>query len=199
VGPARCPAWGIYIYGLERGENRHLARPNGAVDVPYCSPACESLVGRGWWFWGAARLDSSAASCVLLQFECRVAKKGARCPGLWARCPKQAWAGFDFKAMLVLSTRKIVIAGAGSSFLGLKPGPNSKSACTKPRHLFFLRLLPGPLYPRVVLAIAPLIRAFFSWKRLVVVADAQHIHYPRRRAGKARHGGGARRASAVGG
>jgi hypothetical protein len=48
-------------YGLKSGENGHLARANGAIDGPYCSPTwpsvfgrrCEPLAGRGgWWVWG---------------------------------------------------------------------------------------------------------------------------------------------------
>jgi hypothetical protein len=49
-------------YGLESGENGHLARANGAVDGPYCPPTwpsvfgkrCEPLTGRGGGFGGGA-------------------------------------------------------------------------------------------------------------------------------------------------
>jgi hypothetical protein len=48
--------------GVKSGENGHLARPNGAVDGPYCSltwPSvfgrrCEPLAGRGGGFGGGA-------------------------------------------------------------------------------------------------------------------------------------------------
>ena len=47
-------------YGLKCGENGHLARANGAIDGPYCSPTwpsvfgrrCEPLAGRGGGFGG---------------------------------------------------------------------------------------------------------------------------------------------------
>jgi hypothetical protein len=47
-------------YGLKSGENGHLARSNGAIDGPYCSPAlpsvfekrCAPLAGRGGGFGG---------------------------------------------------------------------------------------------------------------------------------------------------
>ena len=47
-------------YGLKSGENGHLARANGAIDGPYCSPTwpsvfgrrCEPLAGRGGGFGG---------------------------------------------------------------------------------------------------------------------------------------------------
>jgi hypothetical protein len=47
-------------YGLRSGENGHLARANGAIDGPYCSPTwpsvfgkrCEPLAGRGGGFGG---------------------------------------------------------------------------------------------------------------------------------------------------
>ena len=46
--------------GLKSGENGHLARANGAIDGPYCSPTwpsvfgrrCEPLAGRGGGFGG---------------------------------------------------------------------------------------------------------------------------------------------------
>ena len=49
-------------YGLKSGENGHLARANGAIDGPYCSPTwpsvfgkrCEPLAGRGGGFGGGA-------------------------------------------------------------------------------------------------------------------------------------------------
>jgi hypothetical protein len=60
VRPARCPPHGEY--GLKSGENGHLARANGAIDGPYCSPTwssvfgrrCEPLAGRGGGFGGGA-------------------------------------------------------------------------------------------------------------------------------------------------
>jgi hypothetical protein len=33
-------------YGLKSGENGHLARANGAIDGPYCSPTWPSVFGR---------------------------------------------------------------------------------------------------------------------------------------------------------
>ena len=49
-------------HGLKSGENGHLARANGAIDGPYCSPTwpsvfgkrCEPLAGRGGGFGGGA-------------------------------------------------------------------------------------------------------------------------------------------------
>jgi hypothetical protein len=49
-------------YGLKSGENGHLARANGAIDGPYCSPTrpsafgrrCEPQSGRGGGFGGGA-------------------------------------------------------------------------------------------------------------------------------------------------
>ena len=49
-------------YGLKSGENGNLARANGAIDGPYCSPTwpsvfgkrCEPLAGRGGGFGGGA-------------------------------------------------------------------------------------------------------------------------------------------------
>jgi hypothetical protein len=49
-------------YGLKSGKNGHLARANGAIDGPYCSPTwpsmfgrrCEPLAGRGGGFGGGA-------------------------------------------------------------------------------------------------------------------------------------------------
>jgi hypothetical protein len=48
--------------GLKSGENGHLARANGAIDGPYCSPTWprvfgkrwEPLAGRGGGFGGGA-------------------------------------------------------------------------------------------------------------------------------------------------
>jgi hypothetical protein len=66
-------------YGLKSGENWHLARVNGAIDGPYCSPTwpsvfgrrCVPLAGRGGGFGGgAAPAPAHAARGVLLQFEC---------------------------------------------------------------------------------------------------------------------------------
>jgi hypothetical protein len=49
-------------YGLGSGKNGHLARANGAIDGPYCSPTWprvfgrryEPLAGRGGGFGGGA-------------------------------------------------------------------------------------------------------------------------------------------------
>jgi hypothetical protein len=89
-------------YGLKSGENGHLARANGAIDGPYCSPTWSSVLGRrceplaagwkGWWVWGrsctrARTRGAWGASSI------RVPKKNARCsgrPGLTRR----AWPGW---------------------------------------------------------------------------------------------------------
>jgi hypothetical protein len=101
------PAWGIYIdkYGLGSGDNGHLAlaRANGAIDGPYCSPTwpsvfgrrCELLAGRGGGFGGgAAPVPAPAARGALLQFECLGPRKtrGAQPgrPGL----ARKAWPGW---------------------------------------------------------------------------------------------------------
>jgi hypothetical protein len=85
-------------YGLKSGENGHLARPNGAVDGPYCSPTCPSVcVRRCEPLAGAVVLRAElhqrphAARGALLQFDWL--RKNSRCPGPGARCPK-AWAGW---------------------------------------------------------------------------------------------------------
>jgi hypothetical protein len=89
------PVWGPRAappgeYGLTSGGNGHLARPNGAVDGPYCSPTwpsacrrrCEPLIGRGGGYgvWGLELHQRRHSRLgVLLQL---VAKKNARRPGL---------------------------------------------------------------------------------------------------------------------
>jgi hypothetical protein len=53
------PRLGKYM-ALKVVKNGHLARTNGAIDGPYCSPTCgpvclEGGVSRwviGWWVWG---------------------------------------------------------------------------------------------------------------------------------------------------
>jgi hypothetical protein len=97
VGPARCPAWGIWP--KKSGKNGHLLiiRANGAIGGPYCSPTwpsacrrqCGPLVGRGGYFLGggaapAPPLAPWGASSI------RVPKKNARCPGLLRGLPSRA-------------------------------------------------------------------------------------------------------------
>jgi hypothetical protein len=77
-------------YGLKSGENGHLARANGAIDGPYCSPTwpsvfdrrCEPLAGRGGGFGGgAAPAPAHAARGALLQFEWLSKTRGAQALG----------------------------------------------------------------------------------------------------------------------
>jgi hypothetical protein len=79
-------------YGLKSGENGHLAlaRPNGAIDGPYCSPTwssvfgrrCEPLAGRGGWFGGGAAPAPACGACVVGRFfnpsECLRKTRGAQ-------------------------------------------------------------------------------------------------------------------------
>jgi hypothetical protein len=46
-------------YGLKSGENGHLARANGAIDGPYCSPTWPSVFGK--------RCEPLAGSCWLVE------------------------------------------------------------------------------------------------------------------------------------
>jgi hypothetical protein len=76
------------------GENGHLARANGAIDGPYCSPTwpsvllmscvfgrrCEPLAGRGGGFGGGAAPAPTGGAWGASSI--RVSKKNARCPGL---------------------------------------------------------------------------------------------------------------------
>jgi hypothetical protein len=51
-------------YGLKSGKNGHLARPNGAVDGPYCSPAWPSACVEGSvsrWLAGVVVMAGGAA------------------------------------------------------------------------------------------------------------------------------------------
>ena len=66
-------------YGLKSGENGHLARANGAIDGPYCSPTWPSLCLEGGvsrWLVGVVGLGAElhqrphAARWALLPFEC---------------------------------------------------------------------------------------------------------------------------------
>jgi hypothetical protein len=81
-------------------ENGHLARPNGAIDGPYCSLTwpgvfgrrCEPLAGRGGGFWGGA---APAPTCGAWgASSIRVPKKNAWCPGLRGGLPAKAWPGW---------------------------------------------------------------------------------------------------------
>jgi hypothetical protein len=83
-------------YGLKSGENGHLARANGAIDGPYCSPTwhsvfgkrCEPLAGRGGGFGGgAAPAPTQAARGALLHFEWLSKTRGAQAFGHCARRP----------------------------------------------------------------------------------------------------------------
>ena len=73
-------------YGLKSGENGHLARANGAIDGPYCSPTwpnvfgrrCEPLAGRGGGFGAELLQRPHAARGVLLQFECLRKTRGVQ-------------------------------------------------------------------------------------------------------------------------
>jgi hypothetical protein len=65
-------------YGLKSGENEDLARANGAIDGPYCSPTlssvfgrrCEPLAGRGGGFGGWSCTSAHTRRVrALLQFE----------------------------------------------------------------------------------------------------------------------------------
>jgi hypothetical protein len=82
-------------YGLKCGENGHLARANGAIDGPYCSPTwpsvferrCEPMAGRGGGF-GVVELHQRpqhAARGALLQFEWLSKTRGAPAFGSCSR------------------------------------------------------------------------------------------------------------------
>jgi hypothetical protein len=88
-------------YGLKSGENGHLARANGAIDGPYCSPAWPSVCVEGGvsrWLVGAVGLGAElhqrphAARGAFLQFEWLRKTCGAQAfaPPLWRR----AWLGW---------------------------------------------------------------------------------------------------------
>jgi hypothetical protein len=82
--------------GLKSGENGHLARANGAIDGPYCSPTwpsgfgkrCEPLAGRGGGCGGwQLHQRPHAARGALLPFECLSKTRGVRAgrPPLWRK------------------------------------------------------------------------------------------------------------------
>jgi hypothetical protein len=85
-------------YGLKSGENGRLARANGAIDGPYCSPTwpsvfgrrCEPLAGRGGGFGGWSCTSAHKRRVGRFFQSIRVPKKHARCPGRAALCRK-AW------------------------------------------------------------------------------------------------------------
>jgi hypothetical protein len=90
-GPRAAPPGDM---ALKVGENGHLARANGAIDGPYCSPTwpsvferrCEPLAGRGGGFGGGA---APAPTCGAWgASSIRVPKKNARCPGLRKLLPE---------------------------------------------------------------------------------------------------------------
>jgi hypothetical protein len=91
-------------YGLKSGENWHLARANGAIDGPYCSPTwpsvfgrrCEPLAGRrgGGFGGGAAPVPAHAARGALLQFERLRKTRGVRAFGPWPRRPCVGWMSY---------------------------------------------------------------------------------------------------------
>ena len=81
-------------YGLKSGENGNLARANGAIDGPYCSPTWpsvfgkrrEPLAGRGGGFGGgAAPAHTRAVRGALLQFEWLSKTRGVQAFGAWPR------------------------------------------------------------------------------------------------------------------
>jgi hypothetical protein len=86
-------------HGLKSGENGHLARANGAIGGPCCSPTWpsvfgrryESLAGRGGGFGGGAAPAPTRGAWGTSSI--RLAKKNARRPGPGALCPK-AWPGW---------------------------------------------------------------------------------------------------------
>jgi hypothetical protein len=79
--------------GVVSGENEPLARANGAIDGPYCSPTwpsvfgrrCEPLAGESGGGFGGGELHQRPhrrrVGRFFIQFECPT-KKNARCPGL---------------------------------------------------------------------------------------------------------------------
>jgi hypothetical protein len=73
-------------YGLRSGKNGHLARANGAIDGPYCSPTWLSVFGRrcmSRWLVGVVGLGAELLQCphaargALLQSECLRREKRA--------------------------------------------------------------------------------------------------------------------------
>jgi hypothetical protein len=82
---------------LKSGENGHLARANGAIDGPYCSPTCLAQCvwkavcaagWSGWWVWGVElHQRPQAPSGALLQFECLSTTRGVRAFGSCSRRP----------------------------------------------------------------------------------------------------------------
>jgi hypothetical protein len=98
-GPRAAPPGDM---ALKVGENGHLARANGAIDGPYCSPTwpsvferrCEPLAGRGGGFGGGA---APAPTCGAWgASSIRVPKKNAR----WSRPSEAAPGGLSGMAEL---------------------------------------------------------------------------------------------------
>jgi hypothetical protein len=96
IGPCGCNprAAPPGEYGLKSGENGHLARANGAIDGPYCSPTWPSVFGRrcgvSRWLVGAVGLGGGAAHQrphaargALLQFEWLSKTRGAQAFRAW--------------------------------------------------------------------------------------------------------------------
>jgi hypothetical protein len=84
-------------YGLERGENGHLARANGAIDGPYIAhqpaPMCleggvrRCLVGVVGLGAELHQRPHAARGAALLHFECLMKTRGAQAFGAWPRRP----------------------------------------------------------------------------------------------------------------
>jgi hypothetical protein len=91
------------------GENGYLARANGAIDGPYCSPTwpsvfgrrCEPLAGRGGGFggWSCTRA-AAVARGALLQFECLRKTRGAQAFRRRPRCRKAMRGVFGLAPLL---------------------------------------------------------------------------------------------------
>jgi hypothetical protein len=100
LGPCAAPTG---EYGLKTGENGHLARANGAIDGPYCSPAwcnawrrqCEPLIagrGGGLGVWSCTSAATRGWLGVLLQFEW-LGKTRSALPDLFGHCARRPGRG----------------------------------------------------------------------------------------------------------
>jgi hypothetical protein len=86
-------------YGFKSGENGHLARANGAIDGPYCSPTWPCMFKRagwsGWWVWGVElHQRPQAARGALLQFACLRKTRGAKGFGSCSRRLCAGWLSY---------------------------------------------------------------------------------------------------------
>jgi hypothetical protein len=127
------------------GENGHLARANGAIDGPYCSPTWSSVFGKRC----ELHQRPQAARGALLQFEClRKKTKNARCPGL-PPLRRKAWPGW-LSSVLPLSRG----GGRGNkavAFHNLQvEAQNWKRAVSKPALQQRIRLAETAKLPSVV-------------------------------------------------